>query len=63
MRPLAHLINTARGDVVDSKALIKAFSVLPRRSLNMLMKLPKPLYAEALRLFFRQQIFLSKENP
>jgi len=24
MRPSAHLINTARGDVVDSKALIKA---------------------------------------
>jgi lactate dehydrogenase-like 2-hydroxyacid dehydrogenase len=24
MRPTAHLINTARGDVVDSKALIKA---------------------------------------
>ena len=24
MRPSAHLINTARGDVVDSKALVKA---------------------------------------
>lgn len=24
MRPTAHLINTARGDVVDSRALIKA---------------------------------------
>ncbi len=32
------------------------------RSLNLLMKSPKPLCAKALRVFFRQQIFLAKET-
>jgi hypothetical protein len=35
---------------------------IPRRSLNLLMKLPKPLWAEALRVFLSQQIFLAEKN-
>jgi hypothetical protein len=34
-----------------------------RRSLNLLMKLPKPLRGKALRVFFSQQIFLAKKSP
>jgi len=35
----------------------------PSRSLNLLMKSPKPLCAKALRLFFRQQLLLVNEKP
>ena len=37
--------------------------VFPRRSLNLLMKLLKPLWAKALRVFLSQQIFLAEKNP
>ncbi len=33
------------------------------RSLNLLMKSRKPLWTKALRVFFRQQIFLAKKTP
>ena len=36
---------------------------MARRSLNLLMKLPKPLCAKALRVFLHQQIFLCEKNP
>jgi len=35
---------------------------IARRSLNLLMKLPKPLWAKALRVFLSQQIFLAEKN-
>jgi len=44
----------------NSDSLLRIF---PSRSLNLLMKLPKPLCGKALRVSLRQQIILAEKNP